>query len=154
MKNNLNAKPEIEAVQSLYKNISQLIEQSRYRIALAVNQEITLLYWHIGKTINEVLLKNKRAGYGELIVATLSQQLSMNYSKGFTKSNLNRMINFYKKFNDAQKVATLSQQLSWSHFVELLIIEDNLKRDFYVELSKREVWSVRILRQRIASMLF
>lgn len=128
---------ETKIVASLYENISLLIEQSRNRVALTVNQEITLLYWQIGKRINEVILKNKRAGYGESIVATLSQQLFLAFGKGFTKSNLNRMTNFYRKFNDQQRIATLSQQLSWSHFVELVIIEDDLKRDFYIELTKR-----------------
>jgi len=108
----------------------------------------------IGRTINNSLLKNKRADYGESIIATLSQQLTLKYGKGFTKSNINRMINFYKAFNEDQKIATLSQQLSWSHFVELIVLDDRLKREFYLELCKREHWGVRTLRQRIASMLF
>jgi predicted nuclease of restriction endonuclease-like (RecB) superfamily len=141
-------------VQGLYKDVSSLIEESRKRVALIVNKEMTLLYWYIGKTINTSLLKNKRADYGESIVATLSQQLTAAYGKGFAASNINRMINFYKKFNDEQKIATLSQQLSWSHFIELLVIEDALKREFYLELCKRERWGVRTLRQRVSSMLF
>lgn len=92
--------------------ISSLIEQSRKQVALIVNQEMTLLYWYIGRTINNTLLKNKRADYGETIIATLSQQLTIAYGKGFTTSGINRMINFYKIFNDEQKIATLSQQLS------------------------------------------
>src|SRR6266496_2401270 len=64
------------------------------------------------------------------------------------------MINFYKKFNDEQKIATLSQQLSWSHFIELIVLDDALKKEFYLELCRRERWGVRTLRQRISSMLF
>jgi len=115
---------------------------------------MTMLYWHIGKTVNSALLKNKRADYGESIIATLSQQLTTAYGKGFTKSNINRMINLHKIFNDENKIATLSQQLSWSHFVELIVIDETLKREFYLELCKRERWSVRILRERIDSMLY
>jgi predicted nuclease of restriction endonuclease-like (RecB) superfamily len=62
--------------------------------------------------------------------------------------------NFYIAFNDENKIATLSQRLSWSHFVELLTIEDKLKRDFYLHLNMQELWSVRTLRERISSMLF
>jgi len=86
--------------EGLYKNISLLIEQSRKQVALVVNQEMTLLYWHIGKTITTTLLKNKRADYGEAIVATLSQQLFMAHCKGLYISSINRMINFYKTFDD------------------------------------------------------
>ena len=102
---------------------------------------MTLLYWHIGKTIGAFLLKNKRADYGESIIATLSQQLSIACGKGFTPSNINRMINFHKKFNDEQKIATLSQQLSWGYLIELIVLDDALKREFYLELCKRERWA-------------
>lgn len=99
-------------IEGLFNEISSLIEQSRRRISLVVNQEMTLLYWHIGKTISTTLLNNKRADYGESIVATVSQQLNVSYGKGFTKSNLHRMISFYKAFESEEKIATLSQQLS------------------------------------------
>ncbi|HEX5152778.1 MAG TPA: PDDEXK nuclease domain-containing protein [Parafilimonas sp.] len=138
----------------LYKEVAVLIERSREKIALTVNQEVTLLYWHIGKVINEYLLKNKRAGYGETIVATVSQQLTVEYGKGFNKSNLHRMINFHKTFREEDKIATLSQQLSWSHFIEILTLEEPLKRGFYLELCKHDRWSVRVLRERISSMLY
>jgi predicted nuclease of restriction endonuclease-like (RecB) superfamily len=141
-------------IKDLYNEISSLINQSRRKVTLAVNQEMTLLYWYIGKTISSTLLKNKRADYGEAIVATLSQQLSLSYGKGFTKSNLHRMITFFKSFESEEKIATASQQLSWSHFVELIVVDSVLKRDFYMQLCIRELWSVRTLRQRISSMLF
>ena len=132
---------DIKIVEGLYNDISFLIEQSKKHVALVVNKEMTLLYWYIGKTISTSLLKNKRADYGESIIATLSQQLSIAYGKGFTASNINRMINFYKKFNDEQKIATLSQQLSWSHFIELIVLDDALKKEFYLELCRRERWA-------------
>jgi predicted nuclease of restriction endonuclease-like (RecB) superfamily len=154
MKKNSEELPEIKLIEYLYNDIAELIEQSRGRVALTINQEVTLLYWSIGKTISTYLLKNKRADYGETIVATVSQQLTLKFGKGFNKSNLHRMMNFYKTFSDEQKIATLSQELSWSHFVELITIDDSLKRSYYSELSRRERWSVRTLRERIDSMLF
>ena len=136
-----------------FDDIAGLVNEARNRVAVIVNREITILNWNIGKAINNYLL-NSRAEYGEQIVATLSHELTNRFGKGFTKSALNRMINFYLAYSNEKIVATLSQQLSWSHFVELITIEDKLKRDFYLELSKREHWSVRTLRDRINSLLF
>lgn len=64
------------------------------------------------------------------------------------------MIKFYREFPDIEKVATLSQQLTWSHFVELLPIEDEVKRNFYAIMCCNENWNVRTLRERRKSMLF
>lgn len=138
----------------LFKEITTLIHHSRKKVAVMVNSEVTLLYWQIGKCITESILKNQRAVYGEQIVATLSHQLTGAFGRGFTKSALNRMILFYKVFNDGNIVATLSQQLSWSHFIEFIAIKDSLKREFYVELCRQANWSVRILRQRMDRMLY
>ncbi len=76
------------------------------------------------------------------------------FGKGFTISALSRLLNFYKLFQDDKIVATLSQQLSWSHFVVLIAINQDLQREFYTHLSIRERWSVRTLRDRIDSMLY
>lgn len=140
--------------EKLFSDIVILVNESRNRVAITINSEITTLYWNIGKLINNAILNNKRAEYGEQIVATVSQQLMTTFGKGFTKSALNRMINFYLAYKEEQNIATLSQELSWSHFVELITIDDALRRDFYFELGKKERWSVRILRERIDSMLF
>ncbi|HEX8376240.1 MAG TPA: PDDEXK nuclease domain-containing protein [Pedobacter sp.] len=140
--------------EKLFSDITCLVNEARNRVAIIVNREITILNWNIGKAINNHLLNNNRAEYGERIVATMSQQLTETFGKGFTKSALNRMINFYLAYSEDANIATLSQELSWSHFVELITIEDKVKRDFYFELSKREHWSVRTLRDRIDSMLF
>ncbi len=138
----------------LYNEVSRLIEDSRRRISLTVNQEMTFCYWKIGKVISSEILKNQRAGYGEQIVATLSRQLTSRFGAGFTKSALNRMLNFSKLFPDEKIVATLSQQLSWSHFVELVTIENNIAREFYIGLCIKEGWAIRTLRERINSMLY
>lgn len=140
--------------EKLFSDIVILVNESRNRVAIRINSEITTLYWNIGKLINNAILNNKRAEYGEQIVATVSQQLMTMFGKGFTKSALNRMINFYLAYKEEQNIATLSQELSWSHFVELITIDDALRRNFYFELGKKERWSVRILRERIDSMLF
>lgn len=113
-----------------------------------------MLYWRIGRRINQEILKEGRAEYGKGILATLSQDLSQNYGNGFSYSALTRMVKFYESFQDKKIIATLSQQLSWSHFRELLPLEKPLQRDFYAEMCRIERWSVRTLRKKINSMLY
>lgn len=108
----------------------------------------------MGKRIRQDILKEKRAEYGEQIVATLSRQLVIEFGNGYSRPNLFRMIRFAEVFADEEIVSTLSRQLSWSHFVEIIPLEDDLKRDFYAEMCRIERWSVRTLHQKISGMLF
>jgi predicted nuclease of restriction endonuclease-like (RecB) superfamily len=138
----------------LLADLRLLIEQTRSRVAQTVNSELVLLYWRIGKRINDDVLQNKRAGYGEQILPTLSAKLEIEFGKGFSARNLARMIQFAEKFPDERIVAILSQHLSWSHFVEIIPLKEDLKRDFYAEMCRVERWSVRALRNKINGMLF
>ena len=119
-----------------------------------MNSALVWLYWNIGKRIREDVLQDKRAKYGDEIVATLSRQLTIEFGKGFTEESLRRMIQFAALFPDEQIVAALSGQLSWSHFVEIIPLDDPLKREFYAEMRRIERWSVRTLRQKIDRLLF
>lgn len=139
---------------NLLKDIKSLIDKTTTQVAYNVNSSMVILNWHIGKRIREEILKNKRAEYGERIVATLSQQLMNEYGEGYTKSALNRMLVFARYYTTSQKVATLSRQFSWSHIVELLAIKDDTERLFYEQVATIELWGVRQLRERISSMLF
>jgi len=138
--------------QSLYADIKQLISEARSTVVKQVNQTLTVTYWQIGKRIQTQVLEHHRAEYGKQTM--LSQQLSDEFGKGFTYSSLTRMVKFYKAFPKETIVATLSQQLSWSHFVELLKLDDDIQREFYARMSHHEGWSVRTLRERMDSMLF
>jgi hypothetical protein len=80
------------------------------------------------------VLHEQRAEYGEQIVATLSRQLTDEFGRGWNKAALTRMMQFAERFSDPKIVATLSQQLTWSHVVELLPLKDSLQRDFYAEI--------------------
>ena len=137
----------------LFEQIKNLIEQTKNNVAIAVNSSLTMMYWHIGKLINDEILQNKRAEYGKEIVATVSQQLIKQYGKGYSYSALTRMMKFEKNI-DEKNIATLSQQLSWSHFKELIVLEDTLKIEFYTQMSIAQNWGVRTLRERIDSMLY
>jgi predicted nuclease of restriction endonuclease-like (RecB) superfamily len=139
---------------SLFQDLRSLIIEARQDVARQVNSALVLLYWQVGKRIHQDILKEKRAGYGEHIVATLSQQLTEEFGEGWSRYSLSRMMRFAECFPDEQIVATLSQQLGWSHFKEIIPLNDDLKRDFYAEMCRIERWSVRTLRQKISGMLF
>ena len=147
-------KKEVTLQESLITDLRTLINEARNKVALIVNTEITLLYWHIGKRINEEVLGNQRAEYGKQIVSTLSTQLTEEYGKGFNEKNLRRMMQFAELFPDFQIVAPLARQLSWSHFIELLSIKNDLGREFYLTMAASENWSIRTLRNKIDSMLY
>jgi predicted nuclease of restriction endonuclease-like (RecB) superfamily len=138
----------------LLNSIIDLIDQTRHFVAKTVNQELTLLYWNIGKTINDEILKNDRADYGKKIIQGLSLELSKKYGTGFSKRNLHSFIKLSAVFQDFTIVQTVSAQLSWSHLYSILNIENNTKREFYIQMSIHERWSVRTLQERIDSMLF
>ena len=143
------------ATQSLIKDLRQIIEQARGHVAATANYELTMMYWHIGERINHEVLGNQRAEYGKQIVASVSRQLQQEYNiKGFDEKNIRRMMQFTSLFPDSQIVATVSRQLSWSHFVEVLPLKDDLQREFYLTLAASEKWSVRKLRKEIDGMLF
>jgi len=138
----------------LIGDIRALIETARQNVAVTVNAGLTILYWQIGNRIRQDILKEKRAKYGKKIVATLSQELIKEYGNGFSYTALTRMVRFSELFPDTQIVATLSQQLSWSHFKEILPLKKPLQRDFYAEMCRIERWSVRTLRKKIDGMLY
>ena len=141
-------------INNLYNKIVTLIEDAKRNVVTNVNREMTLLYWKIGKDITENVLKNEKAEYGKSIIKELSKRLIINYGKGYSERNLFKMIKFYGCFPYFGIVATLSQQLSWSHFVELLQIQDSLKQEFYITMCLNEHWPVKTLRERIGSALF
>jgi len=145
---------EIKSIQPIAADIKKLIEKSRQNVALAVNAEITLLYWHIGKRINGEILKNNRAEYGKQIVATLARQLTEEYGKGWGEKHFRQCMQFANVFPDEQIVYALRRELSWTHLRSLIYMEDPLKREFYIEISKLEKWSSRQLKERIQSMLY
>jgi len=136
----------------LVLELEQLIEKSRQRVAIAINSEITMLYWNIGKHIYQ--FTNGRAEYGKEILPTLSAKLVIEYGKGFSTRNLAKMLKLYELFGDEAILQTLSAKLSWSHFVELMGVKDPLQREFYCTLCTYEKWGVRQLRNNIDSMMY
>lgn len=138
----------------LYDKISEEIETAKRNVVIHINKEITGLYWNIGKDITENVLNSHKAEYGKSVIKKLSKRLMAEYGRGYGMRNIFRMIKFYSYFSDYEILSTLSTKLSWSHFVELLLIDDELKRNFYTTMCVNEMWSVRTLRERISSALF
>ncbi|MDP3433449.1 MAG: DUF1016 N-terminal domain-containing protein [Bacteroidota bacterium] len=135
----------------LVGEIKSLIEKSKQNIAISVNSEMTLLYWQIGQRINSEILMDSRAEYGKQIVVSLARQLTSDYGGGWGDKQLRLCMKFAQVFNDLQIVYTVCRQLSWSHLRLVMFIDDELKRDFYIEMCKLERWSVRTFRERIQS---
>ena len=142
-------------VENLMTDLRQIIDEARIHVASTANYELTMMYWHIGERINRVVLGNERATYGKQIVPQVATQLQNIYGhKGFDVKSLYRHMQFATLFPDAQIVSTASRQLSWSHFVELLPLKDELQRDYYFTLASANRWSVRQLRKEIDGMLY
>jgi predicted nuclease of restriction endonuclease-like (RecB) superfamily len=142
------------AAPTLLGDVRQLIVEARAHSASAVNVTLARLHWLIGKRIRKEILKGERAEYGQEILATLSQQLVVEFGNGYSYSALTRMVKFVEIFSDEQVIATLSRTLSWSHFCELLPLKDQMQREFYTELCRVERWSIRTLRAKIGGMLY
>ena len=139
---------------ALLADLRGLIESARQRIATVANASTTILCWNVGRRLLRESLQDGRGAYGRRILATVSQELSAEFGVGFSYAALTRMVRFAEWMTDEGIVSTLSTQLSWSHFIELLPIKDPLARDFYAEMCRIERWDVRTLRLKIGGMLF
>ena len=151
--NIINNKNDIN-ITLLYNKIANKIEIAKKNVAIHINNQMTILYWNIGKDIKENVLNYEKAEYGKSIIKELSQKLIEEYGRGYGERNIFRMVKFYNYFPNFEILTTLSTKLSWSHFVELLKIKDKYKREFYTTMCINEIWSVRTLRERIDSALF
>jgi len=136
----------------LVNSIGDLLESARKQVARTINTILVETYWGIGKRIVEYEQKGgEKAEYGTKLLTKLSKDLRFRYGKGFSKSNVYLMRLSYIKY---PKFQTLSGKLSWSHYVELLSISDDLTRSFYEKQCIKENWSVRELKRQINSALF
>lgn len=150
----MNEVTEEKGNHSFVGEIKSLIDQSRRNVAMTVNAEITLLYWHIGNRINTEVLKNERAEYGKEIIATLSKALTLEFGNGWKIRHIQHCLQFAQRYQDIQIVHALRAQLSWTHIKSIVTIDDELKRSFYIEMCRLENWSTRQLLERINSMLY
>ena len=147
---NVNNAGEIE----LYSDVCHIIEGSRQRLATTINAEICLMHWQIGKRIKEDVLYNQRAEYGKQIVKSLALQLTQRFGKGWSDRKLLHCIRAAYTFTEAEIVYAVRPQLTWTHLRSLMFIDDQLKRSFYVEMTRIEHWDTRTLDEKIDAMLY
>ena len=137
--------------EKLIEAVGLELKKGRQNVAIAVNAEMVQTYWQIGQHIIKYEQNgNERAEYGSNLLNRLSHDLTQKYGAGFSRSNV-----FYirKLYMEYPKVQTLSE-LSWSHYIELLKIEDKTERAFYEKESKNSHWGVRELKRQMKSMLY
>ncbi len=130
-----------------------MIDWSKQKSSIFLNAEIRRLFWSIGKFIIENFRENNLSEYGAKIIATLSQQLTEKYGKGYSYSALTRMSKVAEVIAE-QNIATLSQQLIWSHLIEISAIKSEIQRDFYALMCIQSKWGIRELRNQIDKILF
>ena len=136
----------------MIEQIKSLLESARQKVAAEVNSTLLMTYWQIGKIIVEDEQQHEsRAEYGKQTLKTLSRVLTDEYGKGFSRSNLQNMRQFYLAYPKCQSV---TGKLSWTHYCELLLISDEQKRSFYEKECANARWSVRELKRQIDSSLF
>src|SRR5690554_1403525 len=138
----------------LYKDLCQLIDDVRIRIATTVNAEACWLNWNIGKRIKEDVLYNERAEYGKEILKNLSIRLTERYGSGWGIYKLQHCVRAAYTFTQDEIEYALRTQLTWTHLRSLMAIEDKLKRKFYMEMTRIEHWSTRTLDKKIDGMLY
>jgi len=141
-----------EHYENLLKQIAATYQQGQQSATIAVNAHLVNTYWAIGQYIVEYEQGGKeRAEYGNALIKNLSRDLVLNLGRGFSVSNLKRMRQFYLEY---PKGATVSHLLTWSHYVELLKIDDLLERSFYEKQTHIEKWSIRELQRQKKASLF
>ncbi|MBZ8139506.1 hypothetical protein CLD22_06265 [Rubrivivax gelatinosus] len=141
-------------VLELHAELRALIGASRQRLAVALNAELTRLYWAVGRRLADEVLGPQRARYGARVMDQLGERLAAEFGRGFEARNLRRMLKFAQAFHDAGIVSTLSTQLSWSHLVTIVSLKSPAAREFYARRAAEEAWSVRELARQLERRAF
>ena len=136
----------------LIERIEQIVKEAKYNIAKSVNTNMVQAYWNIGKYIVEFEQGGSfKAKYGEALLTNLSKDLKLRFGRGYSRPNLNNMRKFYKYYPICQNI---SDKLSWSHFCELIKLDDELERSFYEKQIENENWNIETLKRQMNSSLF
>lgn len=146
-----------EVSSDLLHDLSAIIDEARHKAYTAVNVVMVQRNWLLGRRIAEEELKGgDRAEYGAKIIEELSKELTLNFGKGFAKSNLYQFTLFYKEFPSIFHTASgkSSILLSWSHYRTLLQVDDEAARNWYLKEAAEQTWSVRTLQRNISSQYY
>ena len=135
----------------IYRTIKEILESSQKSAYTAVNNIMVEAYWNIGKIIIEAQNRNEKSGYGESLIKNLSRELTKEFGRGYSVSNLSYMRQFYVEFSD---FSLEINKLNWTHYRLLLKVKNKAARDFYFEESVRERWSTRQLERQINTFFY
>ena len=137
---------------NLVNRIVSLVSETKNKLLRHIDDTLVITNWHIGEYIVEFEQEgNARATYGDGLLRSLSKRLTLQLGKGYSRSNLQNMRRLYLLYPICQ---TVSGKLSWSHWLELLELDDDLERQFYENECMAQRWGVRTLRRQINSGLF
>ena len=134
-----------------YKIIRNSVLTAQSKVYTVVNSAMVQAYWEIGQEIHKACGENDRAEYGKKLLEYLSEQLTSEFGKGFTVTNLKYMRQFYRAFPNRH---TLCDELSWSHYRLLMRVENEKTRSFYAEECVKSGWSVRQLERQIGTFYY
>ena len=149
MTNEVDLRDDSGPTESLYLRVAALVNQTRAVVAVQANAALTLMHWEIGRLVDVEVLQRERADYAREIVASLAQQLTGQFGRGFSRAGLYRMVKLAQVFPDREIVASLSRQLSWTHLILLLAVRTAEARAFYIDQAITGRLSVRALRDLI-----
>jgi predicted nuclease of restriction endonuclease-like (RecB) superfamily len=139
---------------ALLSDLRQIIRSGKSQAVVAVNSALTLTFGHVGKRINEEVLQGERAAYGKKVIPSLARELVERFGKSFEARNLHRTMQFAELFPDFEIVKPLASQLSWTHFVILLMQPKDAARHFYARQSIEHLWSKSELTRQIERKAF
>ena len=132
--------------EKFYNEIKNILNIARNKVYKTANFVMVEAYWNIGKSIIEEQGGNEKAEYGAGLIQELSKQMTQDFGKGFTVTNLKYMRQFYLMFPNGH---ALRDELSWTHYRLLIKVENDNAREFYMQEAVKSQWSTRQLERQI-----
>lgn len=142
---------EIIDVENIYRDIRSKIISAREKMFKHIDTTMTEVYWYVGKLTYELSENSTKASYGKKIIDILSSKLTKEFGSGFSSVSIRRMRRFYEMY---PIWSTVSTELSWAHFQELIKIDRKEERDFYELEAIKSNWGCRELRRQINTKLY
>lgn len=134
-----------------YGEIKDILTMARNKVYQTANYAMVEAYWNIGKSIIGEQGGNEKAEYGAGLLKELSEQMTRDFGKGFTVTNLKYMRQFYLTFPNGH---ALRDELSWTHYRLLMKVENDNAREFYMQEAVKSQWSTRQLERQINSFFY
>ena len=147
----INNNNELTNVENIYQDIRNKIIVAREKMFKHIDSTMTEVYWYVGKITYELSENSTKASYGKKIIDALSIKLINEFGSGFSSVSIRRMRRFYEMY---PIWSTVSTELSWAHFQELIKIDRKEERDFYEAESIKSNWGCRELRRQINTKLY